>query len=71
MIQTGHFLAPCEFLCEFYSEAAKVLFCVSARKGIQTKEKERKLIRFHSQKLELLPGFEPGTSSLPRMRSTC
>ena len=21
--------------------------------------------------LELLPGFEPGTSSLPRMRSTC
>ena len=39
-----------------------------AEKSSEKKGKGSKPFGFEPQKLELLPGFEPGTSSLPSIR---
>ena len=57
---SGPFLAPCEFLCEFFR----------ARSKAPEKEKTRKPADNNGFRVELLGRFELPTSSLPRMRST-
>ena len=46
------------------------LAALFSRKKFGKTQKHRKSNGFAVLMLELLPGFEPGTSSLPRMRST-